>query len=182
VKVLKGAMQVGRSATLPRKVLVVIQFSCSIVLIISTIIIYQQIQHAKDRPNGYDLNRLMMTDMNKDLQKNYTALKNEVLQKGIAEWVTTASSPATDIYWHTDLDHWPGKHAGETVEMGAIVVSPDYFRTLGMAVQQGRDFNGNADTTSVHLQRGCHQTLANQGPRKQGDLLEQLSIYDRRGC
>lgn len=164
VKVLKGAMQVGRSATLPRKVLVVMQFSCSIVLIISTIIIYQQIQHAKDRPNGYDLNRLMMTDMNKDLQKNYTALKNELLQKGIAEWVTTASSPATDIYWHTDLDHWPGKHAGETVEMGAIVVSPDYFKTLGMAVRQGRDFNGNADTTSVIFNEAAIKRLRIKDP------------------
>jgi hypothetical protein len=58
VKVLKGVMQAGKSASLPRKALVVLQFSCSIALIISTIIIYQQIQHAKDRPRGYDPNRL----------------------------------------------------------------------------------------------------------------------------
>jgi hypothetical protein len=70
-----------------------------------------QIQYAKDRPNGYDLNRLMMTDMNNDLKKNYTAIKNELLQKGIVESVTTASSPATDIYWHSDVDNWPGKNA-----------------------------------------------------------------------
>ena len=109
--------------------MVVVQFSCSVALIISTIIIYQQIQYAKDRPTGYDLNRLMMTDMNNDLKKNYTAIKNELLQKGIAESVTTASSPATDIYWHTDIDNWPGKNAGETVEMGAVVVSDaDYFK------------------------------------------------------
>jgi len=56
VKVLKGTMSVGKVATWPRKILVVIQFACSVALIIGTIIIYQQIQHAKDRPTGYDLN------------------------------------------------------------------------------------------------------------------------------
>jgi len=54
VKVLKGTMSVGKVATWPRKILVVIQFACSVALIIGTIIIYQQIQHAKDRPTGYD--------------------------------------------------------------------------------------------------------------------------------
>ena len=86
-------MHAGKSSSLSRKILVVLQFSCSIALIISTVIIYQQIQYAKDRPTGYDLNRLMSTDMNDDLAKNYTAIKNELIQKGIAESVTTASSP-----------------------------------------------------------------------------------------
>jgi predicted lysophospholipase L1 biosynthesis ABC-type transport system permease subunit len=73
VKVLKGTMQVGRAASLPRKILVVLQFSCSIALIISTIVVHRQIQYAKDRPSGYDLNRLMMTDSNDDLVRNYQA-------------------------------------------------------------------------------------------------------------
>ena len=149
IKVLKGAMHVGRAAALPRKILVVLQFSCSIALIISTIIIYQQIQHAKNRPSGYDLNRLVMTEMNSDLANNYTALKNELVQKGIAANVTQASSPATNIYWHSDIDSWPGKNAGETVEMGTIVVGEDYFKTLGMTMQQGREFNSPSDTVNV---------------------------------
>src|SRR4029079_4798012 len=131
------------------KILVVLQFTCSIALIISTSIIYQQIQHAKSRPTGYNLNRLIATDMNDDLVRNYTALKNELLQKGIVESISTASSPATDIYWHTDIDNWPGKNAGETVEMCAIVVSKDYFKTMGMSVQDGRVFDNNADTLNV---------------------------------
>lgn len=149
VKVLKGNIQLGKSAILPRKVLVVMQFSCSVALIISTIIIYQQIQHAKNRPSGYDLNRVVMTDMNKDLNDNYTALRNELLQKGIVTGVAAASSPATDIYWHSDIDKWPGKHDGETVEMGVILVSHDYFKTLGITMQQGREFTNDNDTTSV---------------------------------
>src|SRR6185295_14190086 len=56
VKVLKGTIQAGTSALISRKILVVIQFSCSIALIITTVIIYQQIQHAKNRPTGHSLN------------------------------------------------------------------------------------------------------------------------------
>jgi putative ABC transport system permease protein len=149
VKVLKGTMQTGRAASLPRKILVVTQFSCSIALIISTVIIYQQIQHAKNRPSGYDLTRLMGTDVNNDIEKNFAVIKNELLQKRIAESVTTATSPATDVWWHTDIDQWPGKNAGETVEMGYIIVADDYFKTVGMQIKEGRVFSGPSDTLSV---------------------------------
>jgi putative ABC transport system permease protein len=149
VKVLKGTMQTGRSSTLSRKILVVIQFSCSIALIISTVIIYQQVNYAKDRPTGYNLNRLVSTNMNDDLTKNYTALRNELIQKDIVESVTTATSPATNVWWHTDIEAWPGKNAGETVEMGCIFVSEDYFKTVGMNLQAGKNFSGSYDSTSV---------------------------------
>src|SRR6185312_7247296 len=148
VKVLKGTAQPGKSS-LSRKVLVVIQFSCSIALIISTVIIYQQIRYAKNRPTGYSLNRLMQTYMNDDLTKNYTALKNELIEKGIVSSVTTSTSPATDIWWHTDIDYWPGKLPGETVEMGAMDVSDDYFKTVGMDLREGRNFTNSYDSTSV---------------------------------
>ena len=149
VKVLKGTIQGGKAAALPRKILVVMQFSCSVALIISTIVVYKQIQYAKNRPTGYDLNRLMMTNMNADIGRNYVAIRNELIQKGIVETVTMASSPATDIYWHSDIDSWPGKNAGETVEMGTIIVGEDYFKTLGIGLLQGRDFRSSADTTNV---------------------------------
>ncbi len=138
VKVLKSSINVGKGATLPRKVLVVLQFSCSIALIISTFIIYQQVQYAKDRPSGYDKNRLVMTDMNEDLARNYTAITDELQQNGIADKITTASSSATTGGNHRDVDGWAGKKPGESVNMGYVHVTQDYFNTLGMAMKDGR--------------------------------------------
>lgn len=149
VKVLKGTMKTGKTASWSRKGLVIAQFTCSVALIISTVIIYRQIQHAKDRPSGYDISRLMSTDVNIDIEKNYTAIKNELIQKRIAESVTSSTSPATNVYWHTDIDKWTGKNAGETIEMGLILVSGDYFKTLGMQIKEGRDFKSELDSTSV---------------------------------
>ncbi len=59
VKVLKGSFKGGRYSTLPRKILVVMQFSVSVILIIGTLVIYRQIQYAKNRPLGYNNNGLV---------------------------------------------------------------------------------------------------------------------------
>jgi putative ABC transport system permease protein len=149
IKVLKSGMAAGRSVTLPRQVLVVLQFSCSIALIISTIIIYQQVQHARERPVGYAIDRLLMTNANDDVLNSYTAIRNELLEKHVVESMTTASSPATEVQGHLNIDQWPGKNPGETIEMGNMFVSGDYFKTLGMSMREGRDFQGDADTSAV---------------------------------
>ena len=167
VKVLKNNIHAGKAATLPRKILVVLQFSCSIALIISTFIIYQQVQYAKDRPSGYDKNRLMMTDMNNELSKNYTAIKNEIKQKGIAEMITTASSNATTSGNHRDVDEWQGKRPGESVDMGYIHVTDDYFKTLGMTMKDGRDFSGKSDTLNVIFNEAAVKLLRLKNPINQ---------------
>lgn len=152
VKVLKGTIQVGKWASLPRKVLVVIQFTCSIALIISTVIVYQQIQYVKSRPTGYSADRLMMTDMNGDLYQHYDALRNDLLSSGLVESVASSTSPATQVYSHFSLQKWPGKNAGdEEVNIGAIWVSKEYFQTLGMTMAAGRNFSGDVKSDSLNV-------------------------------
>jgi putative ABC transport system permease protein len=130
------------------------------------VIIYQQIQHAKNRSTGYNINRLLTTITNDDLDKNYTALKNDLLQSGTIASVTTASSPATGVYWHSDIENFPGKNAGETVEMGTIIVGNDYFKTLGMQMKDGHNFTGNAgaDTNSVVFNEAAIKRLRLKDP------------------
>lgn len=149
IKVLKSGLAAGQSATWPRKVLVVLQFSCSIALIISTIIIYKQVEHGRERPLGYAIDRLVVTNANDDLLKSYTAIRNELLEKHVIESMSTATNPATEIYGHTDIDQWPNKRPGETVEMGNVVVSPGYFKTVGITMRAGRDFQEDADSSAV---------------------------------
>jgi putative ABC transport system permease protein len=169
VRVLKGSISGGKSNSLSRRILVVVQFSCSIALIISTVIIYKQIQHAKDRPTGYNISNLVATDMNDDLGRNYVALKNELLRSGQVSSVTTASAPATAVNSHGDITYWPGKHPGETVEMGYIGISNDYFATLGMRMKEGRNFVSNlkADTNSVIFNEAAIKRLRLKDPVNQ---------------
>jgi ABC-type antimicrobial peptide transport system permease subunit len=176
VKVLKGSLSQGRSHSLFRKTLVVVQFSCSVALIISTIVIYRQINYAKDRPSGYDLSRLMELNMNPDLNRNYNAFKNEAMQSGVVASITTATSPATDVHWHSDVDYWPGKKANETIEMGTIVTTPDYFKTMGMEIKEGRDFKNVYDSVSVIFNEAAIAKMRLNNPLNQ-EIRWQGSTY-----
>lgn len=164
VKVLKGNTKSGRSASISRKLLVVIQFTCSIALIISTIIIYQQIKYVKDRPTGFDRDRLLMTNMQGDLEKNYIALRNELKQKAVISSMTTATSPATNVGWHSDVDQWPGKIPGETIEMGTVFVSEDYFETMGIGFKEGHGFSSQNDTNKVIFNEAAVQRMRMTNP------------------
>lgn len=151
-KVLKGTIQSNKSAALSRKALVVIQFSCSIALIISSFIIYQQIQYAQGREKGYNTDRLLLTFGSTDLMKNYEALKNDMLQSGYVESVARASSHLDNINNNTMLNSWPGKRASEEpTSIGLITVTPDYFQTIGMDIVSGTDFFSVVPTDTVSV-------------------------------
>ncbi|WP_212006542.1 ABC transporter permease [Chitinophaga sp. HK235] len=141
VKVLKGGLQAGRAAVLPRKVLVVAQFAASVALIISTIIIYQQIQYAKKRPVGYSTSRLLYTFMSEDMKHSYDALRQELLQSGMVENVVKASNPVTSIWSRTVLEQWKGHQGNQPLVVSQIDVSSGYFNAMGMQLKEGRDFH-----------------------------------------
>jgi putative ABC transport system permease protein len=167
VKVLKGSIQVGRAATLPRKILVVGQFSCSIALIICTVVVYQQIQHVKDRPIGYNINSVVMSDMSDDLNENYDALKNDLMQSGIPDNVARATSPLTEVYNHTTVRDWPQKSAtDESINIATVRVSDNYFKTVGMQILKGHDFSSSwqQDTNSVLLNEAAVQRMGLKEP------------------
>jgi putative ABC transport system permease protein len=169
VKVLKGAGQTGRAATLPRKILVVLQFTCSVALIISTVIVYQQIQYARNRPTGFEADRLIMTDASSDIDRNYAALKNDLLRTGLVTGVTKATTPATALYSATGVDDWQGRYAGETLGVANVGITDDYFNTLGMRLIGGRDFERGmaADTLDVILNEAAVQRMRFKDPVNQ---------------
>ncbi|HEV2478370.1 MAG TPA: ABC transporter permease [Puia sp.] len=169
VKVLKGGLQAGRAAALPRKILVVLQFTCSVALIISTVIIYRQIQYVKNRPTGYDAGRLLMSPSSADLDHNYAALKNDLLQSGLVTSVTRSTAPVTGLYSWMGVDQWQGKLPGETFGVATVGVTDDYFSTLGMHILKGRDFKKGIteDTTDVILNEAAVKRMRFKDPLNQ---------------
>ena len=148
VKVLKGAMRVGRSATLPRKVLVVLQFTCSIALIICTVIVYQQIQYARSRPTGYDPNRLLTTGTG----WGYEEMKQEALRTGVITAMTRSTSQMTEVGSHNVVNEWPGRQPDEVLNLAMnAVADTDYFKTMGMRLVAGRNFTGNFGVDSLDV-------------------------------
>jgi ABC-type antimicrobial peptide transport system permease subunit len=149
---------------------VVLQFSCSIALIISTVIVYQQIEYAKERPAGYNANLLVSTDISGSLQQNYEPLKNEMLQSGMVTSVTKSSSPVTDIWGNQRIDNWEGKLPGESLALSTVAVSDaDYFKTMGMQIINGRNFTGSlgADSLTVVLNEAAVKRMRYKQPLNQ---------------
>jgi putative ABC transport system permease protein len=151
VKVLKGTFLAGKNASIPRKVLVILQFSISVLLISSTILVYQQIQHVKGRDLGYNPNNLISIPSSDNANKNAEVIRNELIQTGLVSAVTRTSSPVTDIWNYTPAPNWKGKPQNADLIMSAMRSDIDFGKTVGASMVQGRDFMNTPGDTSVML-------------------------------
>ncbi|HVU98635.1 MAG TPA: ABC transporter permease [Puia sp.] len=149
VKVLKGAFKAGKGASTPRKVLVVCQFSISLALIIGTIVVYRQIQLAKDRPLGYDQAGLITVPINTDsLDRHYEAVRTDLLATGVVANVANASQTT----YHFDQNNgveWAGMLPSQkAIFFRDVSVNADFGPTIGWTVLKGRDFSRQFATDS----------------------------------
>jgi len=152
VKVLKGTFSAGRFASLPRKVLVVTQFTVSVVLIIGTTVVWQQIQYAKDRPIGYSRDGLIMVRKTaSEHWRNAETLRIELVDKGAATYVAESAGPPTAVWFENSGFSWRGKDPNMLEDFVNIPVSHDYGRTMGWEFVQGRDFSREHVTDSTAL-------------------------------
>lgn len=159
-KVLKGKPTAGKGASTPRKVLVTIQFGFSILLIIGTIVIYQQIQLVKGRQLGYDQENLMAINYTNEIEKNYRPIKLELLATGVVESVTKSNSSITDINSNNFLG-WPGKPEDLRVIFTTIATEYDYTKTMGIKILEGRDFSEDfkSDTAAILINKAALELM-----------------------
>lgn len=156
VKVLKGTFLPGKNAALPRKVLVVLQFGISVLLISSTILVYQQIQHVKNRDLGYNPNNLLSIPSSADANKNAEIIKNELLQSGMVASLTRTSSPITALWNFSPAPDWKGKPQGSNIIMAAMRSDVGFSATTKAKVVQGRDFTTQpVDSTAMLLNKAA---------------------------
>jgi putative ABC transport system permease protein len=148
VKVLKGIVYQGKSTVNLRKILVVSQFVISISLIISSVVVYQQIDHAKTRSVGYNPDNLITLNANQDLIKNYNALKHELINTGYVSSMTKSSSGMTWV--NNDFTHfsWQGKDPALDLSINVVMAEWDYEKTVGLEFIAGRSFSREFKTDS----------------------------------
>jgi putative ABC transport system permease protein len=150
VFVLKGVNMKSSSAAFIRKGLVVLQFSISIILIISTIVIYQQIEHVKSRNLGFNKNNLLDIDMNNEMTKNYEAIQQDLLNTGLIENVATSNYNTLYGGNNTGSLDWEGKKTNNEILISTRFTSPGYMKTSGIKILEGRDF---VETDSVQSKK-----------------------------
>jgi ABC-type antimicrobial peptide transport system permease subunit len=151
VKVLKGTFRASRSAAVPRRIMVAIQFTVSIILIIGTIVVYRQVQHAQDRPIGYDRNGLIRFDMNTaDLNGKNDVLRQELLASGGVIEVAASSAATTENNYFDDRIEWEGKDPKLAKRAFVLrAVTYEFGKTVGWQFAEGRDFSRSYQTDNA---------------------------------
>ena len=150
VDVLKGTFKAGKYAGLPRKILVVLQFTVSVAFIIGTVIVMQQINHAKNRPIGYDREGLIQVPtFSQDFIGKTDLMREQFISSGAVVQMATSSSPTTRIWSNRSGFTWEGKPEGFQEDLAWTEVSAEYAKTLDLNVVQGRDFSRDMATDSL---------------------------------
>jgi putative ABC transport system permease protein len=142
VKVLKGVFVVGRFASLPRKVLVVVQFTASVMLIVGTVIVYRQIGFARNRPVGYDRQGLVMARLaNPAIHQHFSAFRDALLATGAVTETAESTSFTTEPLNQEANVSWTGSDPNAPIGFYTTGVTPEYGKTVGWQFVDGRDYS-----------------------------------------
>ncbi|MFD2587490.1 ABC transporter permease [Croceitalea marina] len=150
-KVLKGAGYSEGNANVIRKGLVVAQFSVSIVFIVCSTIIYQQIQHVSTRDVGYSKETLLNLPVSGNMIEKFEPIKEEMIASGLIHNVALTNANMLTGGFNGQGYRWQGGQNSENVLVRYRFVSPNFFSTVGLNLLEGRSFNNNAmiDSTNV---------------------------------
>ena len=151
VFVLKGLKLKSGSAGFIRKGLVVVQFTISVALIISTIIVYRQLQHVKDRDLGYNKEGLVYTYLTGNMKQNFGVIRNDLMRTGLVQNASLSNDYILQLGSNTGDFEWPGKDPDKQVLITVEGVSPEYVSTMGMHLTAGRDFYSDIKSDSNNI-------------------------------
>ncbi len=149
VKVLRGGLKIGASSSLFRKILVVVQFSLSILLIIGTVVVYKQLDYMKNRRLGWDKEHLLYTVLRGDIKNSYEALKTELRNDPRILGVGASSHLPSDISSNSGGADWEGKDPEQQILIGISSVDFDYIETLKIEMVEGRSFSRDYSSDSA---------------------------------
>lgn len=177
-RVLKGVIRSGKEASAFRKVLVVIQFTLAIVLIVSTIVVYQQLNFLQNQDIGFNRERLLYVEMHQDMGKNYETIRKELLNDPAVEHVTAMNMAPLNFGNSTYGLEWEGKDPEAMILFNNISADFDFTQTFEMELVEGRGFERKYSTDTANF------LINEEAARKmgfEGNAAEQpLTLWEER--
>ena len=166
VEVLKGIKATSGSASFIRKGLVVGQFTISIVFIICTILVYQQIQHVKNRDLGYNKDQLIRMRANGNIIEKFTVIEQDLKNTGVVSGVALSNSQILSAGNNGSGLQWQGGTDTEDVLISYRHVNSDFFNTTGIELIEGRGFkkNQSLDSTNIIITQSLAKLMGENSP------------------
>ena len=179
VQVLKGQLKSGRGAATFRKVLVVIQFSLSIFLIISTGVVFRQMNFMQNRDIGFERENVFYVWMEGEVRPKFETFRNRLMQEPGIESVTASSQIPLDIGNSTYGVEWEGKDPTERILFTNIDVDYDFVQTMKMTMAEGRPFDRSriSDTSNYIVNQKAAEKFGFTG----GTADQELTMWEKKG-
>lgn len=168
ISTLKGKFKATTKGVSMRSVLVIVQFTLAIILIIATVVVYQQINHSKERDRGYQENGLVYTEIEGNIEKNFKSIKNDLLSSNAVVSVSKNLSPVTDRFssgWGFYSD--ASLEEDKRINFNRFSSDADGIKTLGFTLINGRDIDAYkfpTDSNAVLINEAAVQVLKLKNP------------------
>jgi putative ABC transport system permease protein len=165
VHALKGKFSMGGSTTLFRKTLVVIQFTMSVILIISTLLIGQQLRYMRDKDLGYDKENVFLFNLRGEMYSKLDAIKAELSKEtGVAN-VSISSGHIISLGSSTSDIEWEGKAPNERMIASQISTDKEFMDLYKLKLKEGEWFTGTkADTNKFILNEKAVKAIGLKNP------------------
>ncbi|MEW6363440.1 MAG: ABC transporter permease [Acidobacteriota bacterium] len=177
VAVLQRSYRLGKGALL-RKGLVVFQFSVSILLTVSTLVVFAQIDFIRHKDLGLSRENLVYAQMHGESRSRAEALKQELLKHPDILSATACRYLPSQIFVSTDSLSWEGKAPNEKLVVAYASVDCDYIPTFGMTITRGRNFSRDysADADNFIINEEAARRMGFRDP-----IGQQLVYWDKPG-
>jgi putative ABC transport system permease protein len=179
VQVLKGQLKSGAKAAVFRKTLVVVQFTLSIILIISTVVIFRQMKFMENRDIGFVRDNLFYAWMDGDVGRKFTTVRERLLAEPGIESVTASGQLPIEVGNSTSGVYWEGKDPNARILFSNINVDYDFIQTMKMEMVEGRPFDRNQANDSTNYI--VNQKAADKIGFKKGTANQDLTMWDKKG-
>jgi putative ABC transport system permease protein len=161
---LKGRMRTGVKTGMLRSALVVFQFTASVVLIIGTFIVYNQLHYIQNKKLGYDKEQVLILNDTYLLGKQAESFKNEMIAyPDIVNATITNYLPVTPSNRNLSAVFPDGERDSKRASsIQNWIVDFDYIETMGMNIVEGRDFSReySTDTDAVIINQAAAEQFS----------------------
>lgn len=167
IRILKGTFVAPKSLFAPKRILVIFQFSCAMVLLTGTIFIVQQIKYASSRNEGYEKDQLLTVFIDQDAPNNQELIRQKLIDEGVALSITKTGSPMSRSWSNSSAISWPGKDPNDRSSIYRFAIDRDWSKTTGVRIIAGRDLDNikfPSDSTSMILNQAAVKKMQLQEP------------------
>ncbi len=175
---LKGKSTHRLSAGSYRKILIVFQFSISIVIAFGAMIISDQVNYVLNKDIGVNKDNMMLVELEGSLSEKYPAYRNELLKIPQVKMVSGATANPISYGRSTGSAQWAGKDPAANIEMGIILVNDDFIETMGIELLGGRALSREygADSSNYLINQEAAKIMGFDNP-----ISQRLSVWGREG-